>query len=175
MKNKYDKLIRKQNGISLIALTTTILVLAIVTSIVVYNAKNNVTVKKYKKLENDIEVLTNKIDMYYLKNNDLPVFMKSDQTKAIYDASLNEGSTNDQFKNFKHPNDNETYYIIDLNKIGGVVLNYGNEFFSLNPDCSNMPWLSDLYVINGRKILLICSLVIPQPLSCTEMQMPESV
>ena len=35
MKNKYDKLIRKQNGISLIALTTTILVLAIVTSIVV--------------------------------------------------------------------------------------------------------------------------------------------
>lgn len=150
MKNKYDKLIRKQNGISLIALTTTILVLAIVTSIVVYNAKNNVTVKKYKKLENDIEVLTNKIDMYYLKNNDLPVFMKSDQTKAIYDASLNEGSTNDQFKNFKHPNDNETYYIIDLNKIGGVVLNYGNEFFSLNPDCSNMPWLSDLYVINEQ-------------------------
>ena len=58
MKNKYDKLIRKQNGISLIALTTTILVLAIVTSIVVYNAKNNVTVKKYKKLENDIEILT---------------------------------------------------------------------------------------------------------------------
>lgn len=51
----------------MIALTTTILVLAIVTSIVVYNSKNNIMIKQYKKLENDIDVLNNKVGMYYLK------------------------------------------------------------------------------------------------------------
>lgn len=38
-RNRKRKLTRSQKGISLIALTTTILVLAIVTSIVVYNLK----------------------------------------------------------------------------------------------------------------------------------------
>ena len=67
-RNRKRKLTRSQKGISLIALTTTILVLAIVTSIVVYNSKNNIMIKQYKKLENDIDVLNNKVGMYYLKN-----------------------------------------------------------------------------------------------------------
>ena len=66
-RNRKRKLTRSQKGISLIALTTTILVLAIVTSIVVYNSKNNIMIKQYKKLENDIDVLNNKVGMYYLK------------------------------------------------------------------------------------------------------------
>ena len=49
-RNRKRKLTRSQKGISLIALTTTILVLAIVTSIVVYNSKNNIMIKQYKKL-----------------------------------------------------------------------------------------------------------------------------
>ena len=61
-RNRKRKLTRSQKGISLIALTTTILVLAIVTSIVVYNSKNNIMIKQYKKLENDIDVLNNKVD-----------------------------------------------------------------------------------------------------------------
>ena len=73
MKKIYYNLIKNQKGISLIALTVTILVLSIVTSIVVYNAKNNIEIREYKKLANDLEVLQNKIDMYYLKNEQLPV------------------------------------------------------------------------------------------------------
>ena len=65
-RNRKRKLTRSQKGISLIALTTTILVLAIVTSIVVYNSKNNIMIKQYKKLENDIDVLNNiKEPKYY--------------------------------------------------------------------------------------------------------------
>ena len=50
-RNRKRKLTRSQKGISLIALTTTILVLAIVTSIVVYNSKNNIMIKQYKKIK----------------------------------------------------------------------------------------------------------------------------
>ena len=45
MKKIYYNLIRNQKGISLIALTVTILVLSIVTSIVVYNDKNNIEIR----------------------------------------------------------------------------------------------------------------------------------
>ena len=78
MKKIYYNLIKNQKGISLIALTVTILVLSIVTSIVVYNAKNNIEIREYKKLANDLEVLQNKIDMYYLKNEQLPVLNIND-------------------------------------------------------------------------------------------------
>ena len=83
-RNRKRKLTRSQKGISLIALTTTILVLAIVTSIVVYNSKNNIMIKQYKKLENDIDVLNNKVGMYYLKNGELPICMRSDRTYIEY-------------------------------------------------------------------------------------------
>ena len=46
-RNRKRKLTRSQKGISLIALTTTILVLAIVTSIVVYNSKKGAELMKY--------------------------------------------------------------------------------------------------------------------------------
>ena len=101
-----NKILKNQKGISLIALTATILVLSIVTSVVVYNAKDSIQIREYKKLENDIEVLQGKVEMYYLKNDELPVLEK-DNTKIQY-------SGNSKFKNNKQANDNDKYYILDL-------------------------------------------------------------
>ena len=114
-RNRKRKLTRSQKGISLIALTTTILVLAIVTSIVVYNSKNNIMIKQYKKLENDIDVLNNKVGMYYLKNGELPICMRSDRTYIEYnDNRTEEEQKYNKFKEDKHQNDNDKYFILDL-------------------------------------------------------------
>ena len=142
MKNKYNNLARNQKGISLIALTTTVIVLAILTSIVVFNAKDNVEIREYKKLENDIEILQNKVDMYYLKNDELPIVKK--------DSNLINYSGKNNYKSQKQSNDNDNYYIIDLDYIGGVTLNFGNGFYNINAEKNNCNDITDLYIINEQ-------------------------
>ena len=151
-RNRKRKLTRSQKGISLIALTTTILVLAIVTSIVVYNSKNNIMIKQYKKLENDIDVLNNKVGMYSLKNGELPICMRSDRTYIEYnDNRTGEEQKYNKFKEDKHQNDNDKYFILDLNKIDGISLNYGADFYNINQTYTNLGYCPDLYVINQQK------------------------
>ena len=150
-RNRKRKLTRSQKGISLIALTTTILVLAIVTSIVVYNSKNNIMIKQYKKLENDIDVLNNKVGMYYLKNGELPICMRSDRTYIEYnDNRTEEEQKYNKFKEDKHQNDNDKYFILDLNKIDGISLNYGADFYNIDQTYTNLGYCPDLYVINQQ-------------------------
>ena len=150
-RNRKRKLTRSQKGISLIALTTTILVLAIVTSIVVYNAKNNIMIKQYKKLENDIDVLNNKVGMYYLKNGELPICMRSDRTYIEYnDNRTGKEQKYNKFKEDKHQNDNDKYFILDLNKIDGISLNYGADFYKIDQAYKNLAYCPDLDVTNQQ-------------------------
>ena len=134
------KNIKKQNGISLIALTTTILVLAVITSILTYNAKNSVEIRKYKNLENDINLLQSKVEMYYLKNNELPIF-KVNNVAVKY-------TSNPSFRTPKQSNDNDN--VIDLSNITGITLNYGMDFYNKTSNGSNINTLKDLYVINEQ-------------------------
>ena len=135
-----NKILKKQKGMSLIALTTTIIVLSILTSIIVYNARDNVEIREYKKLENDIEILQNKVNMYYLKNGKLPIVEK-DLTTIIYNGKS-------EYKSQKQSNDNDNYYIIDLRYVGGVNLNFGNGFYNINTEKNNCNDIVDLYIIN---------------------------
>lgn len=136
------KNIKKQNGISLIALTATILVLSIVTSIIVYNAKDNIEIREYKKLDNDLEVLQEKVEMYYLKNEKLPVLEK--------DNEIIKYTGNSKFKNNKQINDNDNYYILDLNYIDGITLNFGSEFYKINNEKTDFNKKTDIYIINEQ-------------------------
>ncbi len=137
-----NKILKKQKGMSLIALTTTIIVLSILTSIIVYNARDNVEIREYKKLENDIEILQNKVNMYYLKNGKLPIVEK-DLTTIIYNGKS-------EYKSQKQSNDNDNYYIIDLRYVGGVTLNFGNGFYNINTEKNNCNDIVDLYIINEQ-------------------------
>lgn len=140
MKKIYNELIKRQKGISLIALTTTILVLAIVTSIVVYNAKDVVEIREYKKLESDIEVLDNKVSMYYLNNEKMPVLEK-DSVPVIYKGDV-------KYLEQKQENDNDNYYILNLRLIDGITLNFGGGFFNINDEIDNYNDITDIYIIN---------------------------
>ena len=144
-RNRKTKLTRNQKGISLIALTTTILVLAIVTSIVIYNAKDVIEVREYKKLESDIEVLENKVNMYYLNYKKIPVLEK-DSFPVIYNGDM-------EFLGQKRENDNDNYYILNLRLIDGITLNFGGGFYNIKNTDNNITdrnnnVITDIYIIN---------------------------
>ena len=71
---------KEPKGISLLALTITILVMGVITSTLVYNAKDGIEIRRYKNLENDIEILTNKVESYYLQNDELPILKSNGQS-----------------------------------------------------------------------------------------------
>ena len=146
-RNRKTKVTRNQKGISLIALTTTILVLAIVTSIVIYNAKDVIEVREYKKLESDIEVLENKVNMYYLNYKKIPVLEK-DSFPVIYNGDM-------EFLGQKRENDNDNYYILNLRLIDGITLNFGGGFYNIKNTDNNITdrnnnVITDIYIINEQ-------------------------
>lgn len=130
------KIIKEQKGISLLALTITFLIMAVIVSVLVYSAKDSITISKYKNLENDIALLRDKVEMYYLKNDKLPI-LEGVTYKSRY------------FAKDKQPNDNDVYYIIDLNNISGITLNYGKGFFNIN-SIEDIEDITDLYIINEQ-------------------------
>lgn len=121
-------MIKKEKGIALVSLIITIILMTILASTVVYMSLDRFEINNYRKMINDIELLQDKVSNYYLKYGELPVKIK-------YNSPL-EFDTNIA--------DDMNYYIIDLNVMEGISLNYGEYGFQ-NPNTSN-----DVYIINEK-------------------------
>ena len=130
-------MIKLNKGISLVSLVITIAVMLIITSITVSVSYNRFEINNLNKLKNDLELLEDKVSNYYLKYNVIPVLRKKDDNTIIkYDETT---------LNFnKDVRDNGNYYIIDLEAMDGISLNYGKEGFE-NPNTSD-----DVYIINEK-------------------------
>ena len=124
-------------GITLITLVVAVSVLLIISSILVYNAKNGIKLRALKQMQNDIELLSDKIDAYYVKYGALPC-------EIIYPNS------NIYFE--KGPNDNNVYYIIDLKAFDGIKLNYGDDYSKITNTMSQeeIKKYYDIYIINEQ-------------------------
>lgn len=109
MKNR--QIYNKNNcrGVTLIALTVAVVILVIISSILIYNAKNGIKMRNIKMMQNDIEILNDQINAYYIKYGAIPA-----SQQYMEDVSR-----------FKQLNDNDIYYIIDLSALEGLTLNYG--------------------------------------------------
>jgi len=128
-------MIKNKRGVTLIVLIITIIVMLIIASTVITISMDRFQINDARKLINDLELLQEKVSSYYLKYESLPILRNSDGTAKKYTKALN-------FKT--DSGDNGTYYIIDLEALGNISLNYGEEGFK-NPDNSN-----DLYIINEK-------------------------
>lgn len=122
-------MIKKQSGITLVSLIITIVVMLIISSTVVYVSLDRFEINNFNKMKNDIELLEDKVSNYYLKYNVLPIARDVNNKPIEYELSLLS------FENGK-------YYILDLEAMDGISLNYGKEGFE-SPNSSN-----DVYVIN---------------------------
>lgn len=119
---------KKENGITLVSLIITIVLMFIIAGTTVYTSMDRFEINKLKKMYNDIELLSDKVASYYLKYNVLPI-------KEQYSTTLNFD---------KNANDSGDYYIIDLEALEGISLNYGKEGFE-SPNESD-----DVYIINEK-------------------------
>jgi len=138
-----DKL-KSVKGITLIALTITLLILGVITSILVYNTKNSIDLRSYKSLENDIEILNGKVATYYIQNNELPILKDESGNNIIYGSFV--------YRNEElYPNDNSVYYVIDIGELKGITLNYGESYKKIkSKDDTLKIENSDVYIINEQ-------------------------
>lgn len=122
---------KKNAGISLISLTITVIVLIIITSVLIYNAKNGIKIRALNLMENDIEMLDDKINAYYVRYGTLPI-----EIKYIGDIFFSPQA-----------DDGPDYYVIDLKALEGITLNYGTDFNNINNENDTLEKL-DVYIIN---------------------------
>ena len=121
---------KDNKGVTLLALTVTIIVLLLISGTIITQIPNLLNTKKVNKLYNDIEVLNSKISDYYKDFGELPVFAIKYSTKAQLDNLIrsNGEKNNSPIKTEQStttPNDSDNYYVIDVEKLDGLTLNYG--------------------------------------------------
>ena len=104
----------------IIFLPILIIVIAIF-SILIVSINNGVNLSKLNSMNHDINVLEDSITLYYLNNGNIPI-----KDKINFEHSIN-------------PNDNNSYYKIDLSKLENIYLNYGKmkneqDFYIINEE-----------------------------------------
>lgn len=138
MKNK----IKQEKGVTLTILVITVITLMIITGTLIYNVEDSTRIKKLTNLYSDIDLLRTKVTDYYEEYGEIPAKIK--YTKP-------SGLSNVLSKN----NDTGDFYVIDLEAMKGITLNYGNDYEKIindttitkeNPEKADQ--YKDLYIIN---------------------------
>jgi len=169
MKIKKQKLLKKENGITLVALITTIIVLSIVSTPLIFGTNNIIEYKKFSKFKDDLLNLKEAVSNVYSTDKELSSDSNSDM--YIGPAYKDWKTFIDNVKDKKqgentviNPNDKTstdsqiTYYIIDFNVLsrkykekfgnneGATLkgLNYGGG----NKNIYNTT--QDVYIINSK-------------------------
>ena len=119
------KKIKQTKGITMITLIVTILVMLIIAGVTINQSVKNIEARKIDSLYADLELLEDKVNMYYLNNGSLPI-------KEEFKGS-------DNFKAVRNVNDNNVYYVIDISKLEGVSLSMKLDFTG-----------DDVYIMNEQ-------------------------
>lgn len=147
-------------GVTLISLILTVIIILILTSAMIFNTKNQLQMRAVQNLSIDIERLNSKVDEYYLKYGELPKLCNytsdrntelntREKLQTLISNSASENGANIQ--NGLNIKDSNEYYVIDLEKLGNLSLNYGydKEYKSLK-NCENITENDDVMINNDE-------------------------
>jgi len=149
MKNKGEvqrmkNILKSKRGISLITLVITIAVLVIITNVVIYSLRDNLSVENIKAMQNDISNLRDKISSYYMTYGSFPIakeykYTSNENIKKIHDSGVISDAV-----------DTGDFYVIDLKLMDNLTLNYGKDYAHLTPDLEQgqINEYTDLYIMN---------------------------
>ena len=135
--------IKSQKGITLASLAITIVVMAVLAGVIIFNVNDSVKTEKLKNMQSDISVLSDKISSYYAQYGKIPVTAEypsyPDFTYMFSDAI---GAT-----------DTGKFYVIDLEALDNLSLNDGYSYENIKNITSPLTEQQekdnlDLYVIN---------------------------
>ncbi len=106
---------KMENGITLISLVVTVVVLIILSVSITTNLKNNLDVQKLVYLRGDIENLTQKVSDFYNEYGEIPANIEYTNVGRLKDI-LNTAEQASKF------------YVIDLQAMQGLSLHYGKDY-----------------------------------------------
>ncbi len=141
IKNKEKKTIKKkEKAITLISLVITIMVIGIITITITYNIHTSTNVQKLTQLRADISILESKVSDFYNEYGNIPATIEYTNINNIKPILNNvENDINSKF------------YVIDLQAMKGISLNYGQDYEKVkdtNTQTANK--YSNLYIINEK-------------------------
>lgn len=138
-------ILKQEKGVTLISLAATIIVLGIVTSILLYSARDTKHITSLTDMYTDIENLSDKISTYYAQYGKVPGISLD-----------NDNKDNDKVKEIigdvLGANDTGVFLVIDLNQLENLTLNYGKEYENYKSNSTlqsdNGKINDDIYIIN---------------------------
>ena len=130
--------IKQEKGITMTALVITVIILLILTSMLIYNAQDSIHISRLTNLYNDIELLREKVSAYYNEYGKIPA-------EIIY---TNETQLQNLSSVLSTNNDTGDFYVIDLEAMQGITLNYGKDYENVKNEQENANYYTDLYIIN---------------------------
>lgn len=129
-------MIERQAGITLISLIVLVIIILTITGMMLYSAKDSVYIKNLTNMQNDIANLRDKISLYYLEYGEIPI---KTEYQDIYNLPSEIIGANDTGK----------FYIIELEKLDGLTLNYGEDYETYKANGYQYSAnLKDIYIIN---------------------------
>ena len=130
----------EKKGLSLISLTIAVVILIIISSMLLYNAKSGIKIRELEMMMNDISLLSDKLNSYYVEYGAIPAEIEYSNTTLL--KRLKDSNQIGQ-------NDNDVYYVIDLKALDGVTLNYGRDFSNISTE-EDTKKCEDVYIVNEQ-------------------------
>ena len=120
---------KSKKGVTLLLLVLTVLIMIVILGTITYTSLNNFKMNQYYRMCADIELLDEKIALYYLKHKeyDLDTFglpIEDVQVSGdLVTAATTEGNVN------YNPNNSGELYKINLSKLENLSLNNTSDFY----------------------------------------------
>ena len=99
-----------KQGASVLNISIAVMVMLIILSTITFSALNRLSTQKLDNMYNDIRMLKEKVEIYYLKYGKLPILEEYTAISSIPSSVLNI-------------NDNDKYYIININALENLTIN----------------------------------------------------
>ena len=135
------KIIRREKGITLVALVITVAIILILTNVIIYNTIDNLRSTKLGNMQADIENLRDKVSNYYSQYGSIPADTSIEYTNVNHINSISSAT------------DTGPFYVIDLAAMENVTLNYGKDYEKIRTGVATTEQeinsLTDLYIINS--------------------------
>ena len=111
------KNIRSERGITLTVLVITVVVLSILSFTIIINMKTRTNISKLSQLKSDISTLEEKVSNFYNKYGEIPADIEYTNTSSLEPIMNNKEKTSES-----------KFYVIDLQAMKGISLNYGRDY-----------------------------------------------
>lgn len=120
--------LKNNKGVTMIALVVTIIIMAILLTVVNYGSQKGLEMKDLNNMYADILILDEKVALYYLNTGKLPI--KEPATKINVVGNIKDNNPN---------NKDDEFYELDITKLDNITLN----------NMKDKRNSSDRYVINA--------------------------